>query len=101
MARLKVTARILPDDRAFTVKGRDAWALLELVKTGSNGVTPIDNPGPRWSSYVHNLRREHGLAIETRHESHQGSFPGNHARYVLISEVMIIHRSDDAERQAA
>ena len=46
---------------------------------GKCGVTPIDMPGPRWSGYVHNLRRM-GLVIETIHESHGGPFPGNHAR---------------------
>ncbi len=66
MAKLTVTARILPDGSTFTAKGRDAWALLELVKAGQRGCTPIDCPGPRWSGYVFNLKRQHGLAIETR-----------------------------------
>ena len=99
--RLSVTARILPDGSAFTVAGRDAWALLELVKAGPNGCTPIDHPGPRWSGYVHNLRREHGLAIETRHEAHKGPFPGTHARYVLACAVEVEGRSDQSERTAA
>ena len=99
--RLTVTARILPDGSTSTVAGRDAWALLELGKAGPDGCTPIDHPGPRWSGYVHNLRREYGLAIETVHEAHKGLFPGSHARYVLKSEVEIIHRSDDRERLAA
>lgn len=101
MAKLIVTARIPPDGQAFTVKGRDAWALLELLKAGANGCTPIDNPGPRWSGYVFNLKHSHGLDIETRHEPHRGQFPGTHARYVLLSAVEIAARSDEQERRAA
>ena len=101
MGKLIVTARIVPDGHAFTVKGRDAWALLELLKAGANGCTPIDNPGPRWSGYVFNLKHTHGLDIETIHELHRGQFPGTHARYVLLSPVEIISRSDMAELEAA
>ena len=90
MASLTVTARVLPHGRPFTVRGRDAWALLELHRAGPKGCTPIDKPGPRWSAYVHNLRHEHGLAIDTVHESHRGAFPGNHARYVLRSTIEIV-----------
>ena len=101
MGKLHVTARIFPDGDSFTVTGRNAWALMELLRAGPNGCTPIDNPGPRWSAYVFNLKREHGLAIETAHESHRGPFPGSHARYVLRSDVEVIACSDDAERAAA
>jgi hypothetical protein len=100
MAKLSVTARVLPEGRPFTVTGRDAWALLELHRAGPKGCTPIDNPGPRWSAYVFNLKREHGLAIETVHQSHRGSFPGTHARYILRSAVEIVACSD-AEGAAA
>jgi hypothetical protein len=91
---LIIDARTLPDGSPFTVIGRDAWALGELVKAGSRGCTPIDNPAPRWSAYVHNLRRNQGLIIETRHEPHKGPFAGTHGRYVLLSKVEIISRSD-------
>lgn len=101
MAKLTVTACIQPDGKPFEVTGRYAWALLELVMAGQEGCTLIDNPGPRWSAYVHILRHECGLAIETRHESHNGPFPGTHARYVLISPVEIVSRSDAGERLAA
>lgn len=101
MVRLTVTAQLIPDGRPFTVSGRNAWALLELVKAGPKGCTPIDNPGPRWSAYVFDLRTEHGLAIETVHESHYGPFPGNHARYVLRSSLEILRRSDEAVKAAA
>lgn len=98
--RLVVAARILPDGNAFTVQGRDAWALLELMGAGESGCTPIDNPGPRWSAYVFNLRGL-GLVIETVHESHRGPFAGTHARYVLRSHVKTIARSDDDRLEAA
>lgn len=76
--------------QCLTLTGRDAWALSELVKAGKQGCTPIDNPGPRWSGYVHNLRRKHGLIIETVDESHGGPFSGTHARYILKTPVRII-----------
>jgi hypothetical protein len=83
------------------VSGRDAWALDELITAGERGCTPIDNPGPRWSAYVFNLKHKYGLEIETHHEPHRGSFPGTHARYVLLSQVEILSRSDGQTRQAA
>lgn len=87
--RPKILFRILPDDHAQQAKGRDAWALLKLIASGEKGVTPIDTPGPRWSGYVHNLRKQ-GVTIETVNESHAGPFPGTHARYILRSEVEIL-----------
>lgn len=76
--------------RTFRLRGRYAWALSELVKAGDSGCTPIAHPGPRWSAYVHKLRHEYGLAIETIHEGHKGPFPGHHARYVLRSQVRLL-----------
>ena len=101
MAKLIITARILPSGATFTVKGREAWAFLELVKAGPKGCTPIDNPGPRWSAYVFTLKRDYGLAVETRHEPHRGPFPGNHARYLLHDTVEVISRSDEMVSAAA
>lgn len=101
MSKLQIKVRLLSDGTAFTVQGRDAWALLELVAAGPRGCTPIENPGPRWSGYVFNLKRTHGLNIETRHEAHRGAFPGTHARYVLLSAVEILQRWDIAERETA
>lgn len=101
MAKLVVTAYISPDGDRFTVVGREAWALLELVKAGPRGCTPLDNPGPRWSGYIHALRSEFNLSIETIHEVHQGPFPGSHARYVLRSLVKVLSRTDLPDREAA
>ena len=82
--------------RRIHLHGRNACALTELVKAGLNGCTPITHPGPRWSAYVHNLRHEYGLCIETIHEAHSGPFPGSHARYVLHSNVKVISANSEA-----
>ncbi|MGA1803351.1 winged helix domain-containing protein [Rhizobium sp. HT1-10] len=91
--KLTISARILPDGATVKVIGRDAWALRNLVNAGSQGCTPIDHPGPRWSQYVFKLRG-FGFAIETIDEKHGGQFAGSHARYVLRSQVEIIEDSD-------
>jgi len=39
--------------------------LPALQAAGERGCTPIDHPGPRWSGYVHDLRKL-GLVIETK-----------------------------------
>lgn len=74
------------DPFRIVVSGRDCWALEELRKAGAKGCTPIDNPAPRWSAYVFNLR-DLGVDIETITEPHAGDFPGHHGRYVLRSGV--------------
>ena len=71
---------------AIQVKGRNRWALECLMAAGVQGCTPIDTPGPRWSSYVYDLRQM-GVQIETIREPHDGPFEGVHARYVLHSVV--------------
>jgi hypothetical protein len=88
---LIVKAQIGDTGPVVTVRGRDAWALLELKATNDNGCTPIDHPGPRWSGYVHKLRKA-GFVIETIRETHSGPFPGQHARYVLQSPVSVIEK---------
>ncbi|WP_374763255.1 winged helix domain-containing protein [Yunchengibacter salinarum] len=80
------TYTIIPADGgpAFTValKGRTAWALDQLIQAGPRGLTTLENPAPRWSAYVHNLRAV-GLTIATRYEPHGGPYPGQHGRYIL------------------
>lgn len=87
--KLRVIARIEPDGGTHEVVGRDAWALLNLMRAGGRGCTPITTPGPRWSHYVYKLRGA-GFIIETIHEDHGGPFAGTHARYVLRSQVTIL-----------
>lgn len=81
---------VAPDDgRApfvIFVSGRMQWALLTLSHAGQKGCTPIDQPAPRWSAYVHELRKL-DVPIETITEKHEGRFPGTHARYVLRAIV--------------
>ena len=67
-------------------KGREAWALDRLRAAGPKGCTPIAEPAPRWSAYVHKLR-ERGVPIETLTEPHGGEFAGHHGRYVLRAIV--------------
>src|SRR5262245_53063985 len=93
-AILTAIIRLLPSRNPITLKGRLAWALLQMVDAGSAGCTPLDNPGPRWSGYVHRLRTDYGISIETVTESHSGPFAGHHAKYLLRSEVEILDRSD-------
>lgn len=78
----------LETGEAFTIeaKGRDAWALDRLRLAGPRGCTPIDEPAPRWSAYVHTLRGR-GVPIETVTEKHGGDFAGHHGRYVLRATV--------------
>ena len=86
---------LAPNARKFvSVVGRDEWALLALVCAGSKGCTPIDNPAPRWSGYIHNLRRK-GFDIETIRERHHGAFPGVHGRYILHSKVHAMPKRND------
>lgn len=89
---LMVRAQIGATGPVVTVRGRDAWALLELTAANDNGCTPIDNPGPRWSSYVHKLRKA-GVVIETIREAHDAPFAGEHARYVLRSPITVLEKS--------
>jgi hypothetical protein len=73
--------------RIYVRTKREAWALDCLRAAGETGCTPLSDPGPRWSGYVHKLRHNHGLHIETVTENHGGEFAGHHARYVLRSVV--------------
>ena len=84
-------------ERSMSFKGRDAWALDELIAAAESGCTPIDTPGPRWSAYVLKLRRA-GLNAETITEAHGGPFKGTHARYVLRTKV---RRITPAMREAS
>ena len=100
-AAYTATVRLLPDGHLITLSGRLAWAFLMLKDAGETGCTPLDNPGPRWSGYIHKLRTVYGLPVETITVVHGGPFAGRHARYVLRSEVEILHRSDRPERSVA
>lgn len=72
----------------FTVTGQDAKTLSALVGAGVRGVTALEvnSWAYRLGAYIHSLRHNCGLAIETVREPHEG---GWHARYVLRSLVKL------------
>ncbi|SDF82244.1 winged helix domain-containing protein [Sulfitobacter delicatus] len=76
------------EPRTLKLKGRLGWAMAHLAETGPKGVTPITRPAPRWSGYVFDLR-ERGVPIDTIMEPHEGSYLGQHARYVLTCDASI------------
>ncbi len=87
---MKIKAKIEAGDKPITLnlRGRLAWTLLELVKAGESGITPLHNPAPRVSHYVMSLRRK-GVSIDTDMQPHGGAFPGEHGVYRLKSAVTI------------
>lgn len=86
----------LPDNgtRILHLTGREAWAMRELINAGEKGCTPINQPAPRWSAYIHNLRKM-GVSIETITEPHGGTFAGDHGRYVLREHATIVSILDN------
>ena len=64
-------------------------ALAALIKAGGKGVTAFElsSWAYRLGAYVHTLRNDYGLAIETLREPHDG---GWHGRYVLHTPCQII-----------
>jgi hypothetical protein len=95
--KLSVTARTIPEGQAFTVTGRVAETLLSLIEAGPRGITSLEAFEAGWAvrlaAYVHRLRIDCRLAIETRREPHRG---GSHGRYVLISPVEATTRPDSS-----
>lgn len=75
------------DTFLIAVSGRVRWALDQLCKAGTAGCTPLNNPAPRWSAYIFDLRGM-GIEIDTIREPHEGEFSGTHGRYVLRSAVV-------------
>ena len=76
--------------KSFSVSGKVAKTLKALVKAGRKGVTALELSNTwalRLGHYVFVLRREHGLAIITRREEHDG---GWHGRYELLDTVEIL-----------
>lgn len=99
MTRLKQNYIVTESDgdtRNMELVGRYAWAMNQLINAGSKGCTPIDNPAPRWSAYIHLLRKDYLIDIETIDEAHGGLFAGTHARYVLRSVVQEASESEAA-----
>jgi winged helix domain-containing protein len=91
MTRLKVKI-VLGAGQLVLLVGRAAWTLRQLIQSGPAGCSVFDIPAPRWSGYVHKLRKL-GFMIDTIRERHRGRFPGHHARYVLRSCVVILEET--------
>ena len=77
------------EPRQYFTKGRVAQTLLCLVEAGERGITALEVStwALRLAAYVHTLRHDFGLDIETQREPHEG---GMHARYTLITPVEVI-----------
>lgn len=86
---VSITVRVGDDGPVKTFKGRFAWTLAELIAAGTRGVTPLERPAPRWSHYVHRLRRD-GVPVQTIDEPHTGTYAGRHGRYLLDCPVTVI-----------
>ncbi len=84
-----ITVRAIGPAGVLVVKGQTALALLALVKASKRGVTALEvnSWAYRFAAYCYDLRRKHGLAIETLRETHQGSW---HGRHVLHTPVEIV-----------
>ncbi len=88
--RMKLTATVFDakKPRKIVLQGQQARTLKSLVERKTDGVTALEisSWALRLSAYVHILRHDYGLAIETQWEKHPG---GQHARYVLHTPVEI------------
>ena len=68
---------------------QDGRTLYALLQAGNKGITALEMSSwaYRLGAYIHRLRHEHGLAIETLREPHDG---GWHGRYVLHTPCQIV-----------
>ena len=86
---MKVEVTLLSEQpRTFQFDGRLGWTIAQLASAGARGVATVECPAPRWSAYVHDLRKR-GIQIETEMEPHDGNYPGFHARYRLACDVQV------------
>ncbi|WP_407660084.1 winged helix domain-containing protein [Limimaricola variabilis] len=74
--------------RTLRLKGRLGWTMHQLAQAGPRGLSTLERPAPRWSGYVHDLRKL-GISIETEMEPHEGAYKGHHARYRLACAVEV------------
>lgn len=89
-----LTLKVQVDGRLVVmIRGRAAWALVQLIDAGAAGCSYIDSPAPHWPGYIHQLRNI-GVVIDSIREAHRGPFPGHHCRYYLISPVVILETSN-------
>ena len=93
----QIKAKHEPGGNLVVVRGRDAQTLRRLIDAGAKGISSLTVAAPRLSAYIHKLRKA-GFSIETRHISHGGPFPGNHAEYRLIAFPEVV---EDTTGEAA
>ena len=82
------------------VKGREAWTLACLMEVRERGIIPLERPAPRWSAYVHSLRKR-GLVIDTIDEPHAGPYSGTHGRYILRTPLRVLKAVSAGEKRCA
>lgn len=78
-----------PEGR-FMVTGRNAQTLNALVAAGDRGIITVELSNTwalRLGAYIHQLRHDYGLHIETIREEHDGGF---HGRYFLKTPVVLL-----------
>lgn len=87
--KLLVVKAIGPDGQPFTVSGQMAKVLLALIEAGKAGIDPLarETWSLRLSDHVRKLKTLRGLSIATMWGRHED---GRHARYVLVSAVIIL-----------
>jgi len=87
--KCKLAVHAIGPHGGFTVTGQTARALVALVSAGDKGITAaeVSSWALRLAAYCHDLRRKHGLSIDTIREKHAG---GWHGRHVLGSPVEIV-----------
>ena len=71
------------------LNGCGAWTLAHLIGARETGIIPLDSPAPRWSAYVHTLRKR-SLDISTVDEPHACPYSGTHGRYVLRTSLEVL-----------
>jgi hypothetical protein len=88
--RKRISILALGPNGRFMVTGRNAQALKALVVAGQRGIITLELSNTwalRLGAYIHQLRHDYGLDIETLREPHDG---GWHGRYVLHTPCQII-----------
>jgi hypothetical protein len=90
----------LDTPETLRLKGREAWTLACLMEVREHGVILLERPAPRWSAYVHSLRKR-GIVIDTIDEPHAGPYSGTHGRYILRTPLRVLKATSAGERRRA
>lgn len=97
---IEILVQRLDTRETLRLKGREAWTLTCLMEVREHGVIPLERPAPRWSAYVHSLRKR-GLSIDTIDESHAGPYSGTHGRYILRTPLRVLKAVSAGEKRRA